>query len=597
MGPIRARGSRAPSVVSSAPRPETSLDLSIPMQRALPAPHPRRIALAWLAGLALWAGLACGGTEARPDPATDPASRAAGDTGDAATEPQGEQPPAVTGAATDAPAVDEPAPAAGVDGATEAADADAAESQAEAAADGRPYGDDSGGRGSTLDAPVEDAATEAVPVVEEEVVEEPVREELVREEPVRAEPVVEEPAHGEGDTQRGATESPAVADEDPAVEDPLFEESETAAPAAEEGAPEDAVRADAEPEGASTDAPASEDAGQGADEARAGDAAGGAPPGGGEPRLGAGSQEGGAGRDVEPTPESSAQVVAQADPRAAAAWRRMLASGRATPEATDQPPPRAFRLQANVVTKDGANTNQLDVDYRYLGPNHVRFLLPSGRETGRGTGRGLSAYWLLDGGEVHRLDTRENKEDRRQVNEMIALARNFLALTDPERIRLTRLELLQGAPFDLPRPVAAGIAREIRRAAEAGQDPAPSVIWIRLSSPDFDLVQRSGEARDARRDQLVSLAIGPEGLPLAAVVQDPSALGRPLTPDAALLSLSRWGVNDGFRVPYRILIYRPEPASPTAGGLAFGADAVQDIALTQVQLRPDFVPTDFDPQQ
>ena len=329
------------------------------------------------------------------------------------------------------------------------------------------------------------------------------------------------------------------------------------------------------------------------------------------------------GRDVE-SPGTD-EVLATARPEAVAAWLRMLAASHpaaASPGVGDgqvTPAPNSFHLEAEVVTRDGSSTNQLDVDYSFLSPHFVRFLLPSNRQTGRGpSGKGLSSYWLKDGEKVQRLDTRENKEDRRLVKEMTALARNFLALTDPDRIRLSRLDLLEGPPVELPRVVRGELASVIRRAAraleETGATPTEGaqdtdlvadVVWIRLQTPDFDLVRREGEARDARRDQLVSLAIGPRGLPLVAVVQDPrSSRGGPLEADASLILLGAWvrDENDHYITPRWIRVFRPEPVpleAPTpdapAQAWAFGKRPVQDITLKKADLHPNFVPTDFDP--
>ena len=318
-----------------------------------------------------------------------------------------------------------------------------------------------------------------------------------------------------------------------------------------------------------------------------------------EPRLGASGSanwQDGATADEATT----AEVLANADPVAADSWRRLLEASRVAVDATEPPPapPQAFHLRADIQTRDGANTNELKIDYSFLSPSYVRFLLPSNRQTGRGPGRGLSSYWLKDGEDVQRLDTRDNKEDRRQVNEMIALGRNFLALTDPQRIRLTRLELLEGPPVVLPERAKDRIATGLEQAAEGSSDDAPTVRWIRLASPDFDLVPRSGDARDARRDQLVSLALGPDGLPWVAIVQDVSSIDRPLGPDASLTYLGRWVTRGEFRIPAHIEVYRPAKVlggDPAGHGWAFGADPNQDIYLIKANLRPGFVPTDFEP--
>lgn len=336
-----------------------------------------------------------------------------------------------------------------------------------------------------------------------------------------------------------------------------------------------------------------------------------------EPRLGtqADSEQrdsGTQGEDGVGVGLTTVEVLASAVPAASDAWRRMLAASQTKADgspiegADEMPPPQSFHLEANVRTREGVKTNELNVDYRFLSPDFVRFRLPSNRQSGHGPGKGNSAYWLMDGEEVQLLDTRDNKEDRRLVKEMIALARNFLALADPDRIRLTRLELLSGSPVLLPRQVSSFIkneARDAKRAArkEGGED-SKGVVWIRFTSPDFDLVRRDGVARDTTREQLVSLAIGPQGLPLAAVIQEPGSMGQALQADATLISLDRWvrKIDDPLLAPRLIKVFRPEQSAGTATGgqssLVFGQEPMQHIALTTANLHPNFVPTDFAPK-
>ena len=141
------------------------------------------------------------------------------------------------------------------------------------------------------------------------------------------------------------------------------------------------------------------------------------------------------------------------------------------------PPITAFRLEADVLTRQGAQTNETEVDYRYLAPDCIRFLLPNRLETGR-FGPGREDYWLKDKEEIVVLAGRDYVQDRRQVDEMLALARNYVALSDPGRLNLRRLELASAAPKDLPASLQA-----------AGK----KLTWISVASSDFALVRRDGE--------------------------------------------------------------------------------------------------------
>lgn len=284
----------------------------------------------------------------------------------------------------------------------------------------------------------------------------------------------------------------------------------------------------------------------------------------------------------EPKLSPTEQVLAAAPASAREAWRRMNAACR-TEEFADLAV-TSFSLRANVVTREGVQVNQLTVDYRFLSPHFIRFLLPSGRETGRGPEAGQRGYWMKDGDEVLPLVGRESREDRRLVDEMIAVARNFIALSDPARVRLTRLESLPGPPpYPLP--------RELARIGK-------KLSWIRAASPDFallsDHVARSG---GEPRAFLVDLGLDPKTeLPVLAVIREERApegeeAGLPSPP--MLIHLPAWRPFDGFQIPWRINVHRFDVMVP---GGAFAEVPAQEIVLINADLRPELKPEDFQPQ-
>jgi hypothetical protein len=94
--------------------------------------------------------------------------------------------------------------------------------------------------------------------------------------------------------------------------------------------------------------------------------------------------------------------------------------------------------------------------------------------SGRTLLRGPEGSFLIDGTEVVNLRGREGKDDRRRLEEWISIARNFLALAQPERVRLVELrELLHDevVPFLIPSLAT--------RASE--------LDWLEVRSPDFHL--------------------------------------------------------------------------------------------------------------
>jgi hypothetical protein len=256
-------------------------------------------------------------------------------------------------------------------------------------------------------------------------------------------------------------------------------------------------------------------------------------------------------------------ALAQAAPEARAVWERLLAV-----TASDAAQPiSAFRLAADVLTRSGAQTNEMDIDYRYLAPDCIRFVLPSRLETGC-SGRGREDYWLKDKEEIVVLAGRDYAEDRRRVDEMLALARNYVALSDPKRLSLHELRLLDGPPGDLPRSLAAAGKR---------------LTWIAVASPDFALVRRDGAPAPEGTLYTVDLGLSADALPTLAVIRE-GARGQ-----ALLVELGKYEERSGFRIPLQLRVHMPRAPG------AFGDAPSQEIYVTAADLRAPLKPEDFRP--
>jgi len=249
------------------------------------------------------------------------------------------------------------------------------------------------------------------------------------------------------------------------------------------------------------------------------------------------------------------------DPAAALFQRLCAASGPA-----ERAPITAFRLVAEARTRSGVQTNDLDIDYRYLAPDCIRFVLPSKNETGR-FGPEEKQYWLKSGKETIVLAGREYKEDRRQVDDMVALARNYIALSNPAALKLERLEALAAAPADL---------------GQANAKKTRKLSWIALESPDFALVRREGQT--PKGTYRVELGLDVHALPAVAVIRakaDPAAA--PL-----FVYLSDYQEKDGFRLPMQLHVH-------VLDGAAFADQASQEVYVKTAELRPQFTLQDFRP--
>lgn len=252
-------------------------------------------------------------------------------------------------------------------------------------------------------------------------------------------------------------------------------------------------------------------------------------------------------------------------------WEHVLEAtrGSAAPD-----PISAFQLRAEVLRREGVQTNEVRVDYRYLAPECVRFVLPEDKEIGR-FGARQRDYWLKDGEETVVLDGREHAQDRRQVDQVFALARNFIALSDPARLRVTRVESLAEPPADLP--------PELVRASK-------KLAWIRVASPDFALI-RAEAPGDAETTYLVDLALQRTGLPRFAVIREEVPAGAPAAKPMLIL-LDDYRDQNGFRIPFKLVVYGldPETRPPT-----FAHRPAQEIYVMEADLRAPLKVDDFKP--
>ncbi len=287
-------------------------------------------------------------------------------------------------------------------------------------------------------------------------------------------------------------------------------------------------------------------------------------------------------QEAAPAPGPQSAALERAGEPARAAWQHLLASARRA----SGTPIESFRLSADVRARGGVHSNDFRVEYRFLAPSYIRFALPNDkgtakRETGRGPGEGQRAYWLREGDDVHALEGRGSTEDRRLVDEMLVVARNFLAFSDLTRLALTTLEALDAAPPDLP-------------ASWKRKPWWRKLVWLRVESPDFALLHpdRRLEA-PGPQSYAAELGLDPEdGLPRVAVVRGVPGPEGWKPPSPLCFRLDRYQLHDGALVPFAIQVHA---LVETPEGPRFAEDPAQDIALLEVSLRPGLQPADFLP--
>ena len=271
-------------------------------------------------------------------------------------------------------------------------------------------------------------------------------------------------------------------------------------------------------------------------------------------------------------PPAQVAATSEADPAARAAWQSFLDATRG--DAPSQPI-TAFSLQASVLTRAGVQTNEMSVDYRFLEPECIRFLLPNQREVGR-FGAKQREYWLRDRDELVVLSGRDYTEDRRQIDEMFSIARNFVALSDPARLSITSLELLAKPPADLSKKI---------------QRESAKLRWLRATSPDFALMRNDGTRASEGTLYVIDLALQPSGEARFVIVRERPAPGQPVA-EPMLIRMDDFRGQNGFRIPYQFFVYRLDPS---ALPLVFGSKPAQEIYLTKADLRATLAVEDFQP--
>ena len=194
----------------------------------------------------------------------------------------------------------------------------------------------------------------------------------------------------------------------------------------------------------------------------------------------------------------------------------------------------AFDVTFDVrVQQDGASNEALrPLRYRWSSPGFVRFTTANERELLRGP----KGDFLLDPArnEVLPLIGRELAEDRKQLEEWAKLSRNFVSLSDPSSLRLSSIRILETAPRGLPAS---------RR--------ADGLLWLGLSTPDFQIPERSGaKPTDAT---IVELGLDPKTmLPRLCVV---SSFDGQFAVQRLLLACGAFRAQDGRVVPQEVALH------------------------------------------
>ncbi|MAB78949.1 MAG: hypothetical protein CMJ89_06280 [Planctomycetes bacterium] len=275
----------------------------------------------------------------------------------------------------------------------------------------------------------------------------------------------------------------------------------------------------------------------------------------------------------EPQVSPNEKALAQATPMTRATWRELCQASLG-----DARPVTAFRLDAQTKIREGSRRNEGRISYHYLAPDCLRFRFSKDRELGR-FGLRSKEYWMRENDEVIWLKTRDYQSDRESIEEMAALAKNYLALSDPKHLRIDRIALLTEPPEE----ASPAIGRRYRK-----------LTWLSVTSPDFALFG-SNDAREPRTTYRVDLGLRPRDeehawAPEVAIIRTVSGGGR-RSKQAILLRLYAYREQDGFHIPFELAVH-----SLDGTGTAFEQEPAQEVWITEADLRPDLKVEDFRPE-
>lgn len=273
-------------------------------------------------------------------------------------------------------------------------------------------------------------------------------------------------------------------------------------------------------------------------------------------------------QQVEPLAPGA--IPADASAQARASWSELCAAIGAPEQSA---PVTAFDLsfEARVWQSEGEKSFR-DGRLRFLAPGFV----DSALEKGRRRLRGPAGDWMVDQklGSV-RLQGKDLEQDRRELDQIVHVARTFANLVNARSLRLRSLELIEAPPFALPQSML-----------ERARDKR----WLTVVSPDFAIARHDGSS--SARDVRAWIALDPATrLPSLAVVaeDDRGTLARE---SALLVELWNWAPVDGLQAPKNVRTFPPDAASAT---LRFQERQNLQLWLTKAALRPRLAPSDFTP--
>ncbi len=278
------------------------------------------------------------------------------------------------------------------------------------------------------------------------------------------------------------------------------------------------------------------------------------------------------------------------DPAAAALFRKLVAGSRLEEPGAVQGPVTAFDLAFELIVRgEGVERNQFETRVRYAEPGHVRFAVRDQYEMGFGP----AGYWQVMEDGYRQLVGRDYATDRKRIVEVRAVCRNFLALAEPKRLRVSALRPVAGLEPRTAAEVLLGRAVERPQPpVQGGEGDTRQLRWLEVESPDFDLaLGATPEDVDPRRLFRATIGIDEASGRVAEALRD----GKPLRSTSTWVTLGRHLSIDGVLLPEAIQVRYPQP-SDVPGRLAFEEKPREEMYLLEGHLNPTLDAKAFAPE-
>jgi hypothetical protein len=230
-------------------------------------------------------------------------------------------------------------------------------------------------------------------------------------------------------------------------------------------------------------------------------------------------------------------------------------------------PLNAFDLWLDVQFNNSATQSNeaTKLRYRYQAPSFLRAMTEHGYELVSGP-KGDFNFDPKRGETLPLPVGREGAEDRRQLAEILDLARNFVALSDPAALRIAELRTGVVEPALFP---------------EALRKSLEGLSWLELLTPDFRLPK-------AAENGLVRVRLGfrpGKPLPVSCIVSGANAGA------ANWIEVPEYRAQAGLQVPCHLAIHSLDET-----GKCFQARPTLEVWLkNDSNLHPSFTPETFQP--